>query len=268
MVLCSVIVPSLNQGRFLGESLESILSQSHAGLRVEALVMDGGSTDETAAVARSFRRGGRVTFVSEPDRGQSHAINKGLARARGTYWTWLCADDAYEPGGLGRLVEALEQDPDAVLAYGCVLKVDEAGRVLDVHTARREPTREGLLHTSTYIQQAGTLLRAARVREVGPLDETLHYAMDLDLWLRMLNGRRGVALPQWCVARARSHAAAKSVAQARAMADQTMRVRWRHGAPLVGEASWTYARWRYVNLPLGPLKTSVRRVLHLGEGEA
>ncbi|MEW5849490.1 MAG: glycosyltransferase family 2 protein [Myxococcota bacterium] len=261
MVLCSVIIPSFNHARFIRHTVESVLSQQRPGLELEVLVMDGGSTDDTATILRPYLD--RITFVSEKDRGQSHAINKGFARARGELVTWLCSDDCYEPDGLGMLLDAMQSDPDAVMVYGAVLQVDEDNRIFGLHPALRPPSTHELLKDYTYIQQAGSLLRGARLREVGFLDENLHYAMDLDLWLRMLKDHHGLALPGRAVARARYHAEAKTLAGAAAMADESMRVRWRHGAPLVGGATWEYARWRFVNLPLQPVRQRVRRLLRL-----
>jgi glycosyltransferase involved in cell wall biosynthesis len=264
MVLCSVIVPSLNYGRFIGETLESVLSQENRGLRVQVLVMDGGSTDDTARVVAPFLKSGRVTLVSEPDRGQSHAINKGLQRAEGELVTWLCSDDVYEPMALVRLAEALTGPLQAVLAYGPVLKMDEHGRIFGVEPALRAPSFDDLLNTYTYVHQPGSLLVTRRVREAGLLDESLHYAMDLEFWLRILKGHRGVALPERPVARARYHRSSKTISAAAAMADETMRVRWRHGAPLVGAASFQYARWRFFSLPLMPWMARLRKRLDPG----
>src|SRR5690349_7302447 len=108
MPLVSVVVPSFNQAEFLGEALESVLAQTYP--RLEVLVVDGGSTDGSPDVIRAFED--RLAWwVSEPDRGQADALNKGFARASGELLTWLSSDDTLLPGAVERLAESFEGDP-------------------------------------------------------------------------------------------------------------------------------------------------------------
>ena len=121
----SVVTPSFNQGRFLGQCLRSVLEQDHPD--VEYLVVDGGSTDESVALIRAVE--GRLAWwVSEPDGGQSDAINKRFARATGEVVAWLNADDFYLPGALSRVARGYEQDPAASFYFG-------DGRLLRTHTS-------------------------------------------------------------------------------------------------------------------------------------
>src|SRR3981081_4557960 len=107
--LVTVVTPAYNQGRFIAATIESVLSQDYPN--VEYLIIDGASTDETAAVVKRYED--RLTFVSEPDRGQSDAINKGFRRARGRYVAWLNSDDIFLPGAITQAVAALRAHPDA-----------------------------------------------------------------------------------------------------------------------------------------------------------
>src|SRR6266481_1933988 len=107
--LFSVVTPSYNQGRFIRATIESVLSQDYPNL--EYIIMDGGSTDETASIAKDYAS--RLTFISEKDRGQSHAINKGFRMARGSFLAWLNSDDLYLPGCVRAAVEAFSRNPDA-----------------------------------------------------------------------------------------------------------------------------------------------------------
>src|SRR5690349_15995087 len=107
--LVTVVTPSYNQGQFIRATIESVLSQDYP--HVEYIIMDGGSTDETAAVVKDYAS--RLTFISEKDRGQSHAINKGFARARGKVLSWLNSDDLYLPGAIRTAVDGFARNPQA-----------------------------------------------------------------------------------------------------------------------------------------------------------
>src|SRR5436309_8624539 len=107
--LFSVVTPSYNQGRFIRATIESVLSQDYPNL--EYIIMDGGSADETASVVKEYAS--RLTFISEKDRGQSHAINKGFQMARGEILAWLNSDDLYLPGAVNRAVQAFHENPAA-----------------------------------------------------------------------------------------------------------------------------------------------------------
>src|SRR5215831_19568911 len=100
--IVTVVTPSYNQGSFIRATIESVLSQDYPN--VEYIIMDGGSTDETGSVAKDYAS--RLTFISEKDRGQSHAINKGFHMARGSIVAWLNSDDTYLPGAIRHGVEA------------------------------------------------------------------------------------------------------------------------------------------------------------------
>src|SRR6266480_6689984 len=107
--LVTIVTPSYNQVHFIRATIESVLSQDYP--HVEYLVMDGGSTDETASVVKDYAS--RLTFISEKDRGQSHAINKGFQMAKGTVLAWLNSDDLYLPGSIRTAVDAFQRNPSA-----------------------------------------------------------------------------------------------------------------------------------------------------------
>src|SRR3989475_2629391 len=103
--LFSVVTPSYNQGRFIRATIESVLTQDYPYL--EYIIMDGGSTDETASLVKEYA--GRLTWISEPDRGQSHAINKGFRMAQGEIVAWLNSDDIILPGAVSHAVRTFER---------------------------------------------------------------------------------------------------------------------------------------------------------------
>ncbi len=182
----SIITPSLNQGHFIEATIRSILEQGYPNL--EYIVIDGGSTDETLAILERYA--GRLTWISEKDRGQADAINKGLRMVTGEIMAYLNADDLLLPGALLRVAKVFTEDPQIMWLTGRCRIIDEQGREirklitlyknlwLTVHS------RAGLLITD-YISQPATFWRARMFREAGPFDDSLHYAMDYEYWLRL-----------------------------------------------------------------------------------
>jgi glycosyltransferase involved in cell wall biosynthesis len=196
--LVTVVTPSLNHGRFIRETIESVLTQSHP--RIEYLVMDGGSTDDTVAILESYRD--RLSWVSEPDGGQTQAINKGWRRARGTIIAYLNSDDTYLPGAIEKAVAGLRAHPEAGAVYGEGYHVDEAGRVIERYPT--EPFDMTRLGQTCFICQPTVFLRREVVEGLGYLDESRRYCMDYDLWIRLAHVSRFAYLPEY-LANTRMH---------------------------------------------------------------
>ena len=178
-MLVSVITPCLNPGDWLDLCLDSIASQTYPS--IEHIVVDGGSTDGTVELLQ--KRG--VEFISEPDSGQSDAINKGLRLARGELLGWVNADDTLLPDALERVVAALHTNPSAGWAYGpCRLQRDAKPQV-----ALRPPRRirQNTLDSGNLISQPGFFMTRWALDRVGELDESFHLGMDYDLWLRLID---------------------------------------------------------------------------------
>lgn len=155
---------------------------------IEQLVMDGGSTDGSVETLAEFaRKSGRehLVWLSEPDRGQSHAINKGLRAAKGEYIGWLNADDRYRPGCFTKILQAFDEHPDIDVIYGDYTWMDGAGRMLQL---RREISFNRfvlLYHRVLYIPTTAMFFRR-RILDAGHLlNESLHYAMDFEFFLRL-----------------------------------------------------------------------------------
>lgn len=186
--LVTVVTPSFNQGRFIRNTIDSVLSQSYPN--VEYLVMDGGSTDDTLDILRSY--GDRITWISEKDRGQSHAINKGFERARGEIVAWLNSDDVYEPGAIETAVAHFTAHPEAALVYGHGSIIDEAGEKVKPFEPTRPYDLWQLAYYWDYIMQPTTFFRKDALMRVGLLREELNWCMDWDLWIRFfLNEKVG-----------------------------------------------------------------------------
>jgi glycosyltransferase involved in cell wall biosynthesis len=192
-LLCvSVVIPSLNQARFLRDALDSVLSQDYPSL--EVIVMDGGSTDRSLEILKRYAD--RIHFVSEPDLGQSHAINKGMALAHGQIVSWLNSDDRLVPGAIGKAVAALSANPDAAMLYGEGELIGESGEVVARFGATQAFDLWTLIHVWDYILQPTVFMRVERLREMGGLDESLHYGLDWDLWIRLGSRWPVVYLPE------------------------------------------------------------------------
>jgi glycosyltransferase involved in cell wall biosynthesis len=207
--LVTIVTPSYNQGRFIEETILSVLTQDYPA--IEYLVMDGGSTDETLEILKKYS--GRLEFVSEKDRGQSHAINKGFRRARGEILAFLNSDDTYLPGAVRAAVKSLCAAPEAPFLYGEGYHIDERGRILD-----RYPT-EGFsyerFHDTCFVCQPTVFIRRTALEIAGYLDENLHYCMDYELWIRLAKVGRPVHIDR-SLANSRLHAATKTMGQRRA----------------------------------------------------
>ncbi len=210
MPLVSIVTPSYNQGGFIRETIESVLGQDYPN--IEYWVIDGGSTDETLAVLYTFERDPRLHWISEPDRGQSDAINKGLARCHGELFAWLNADDVYLPGAVSVAVAGLQAHPGAAGVYGDCEYIDEAGRVIDLHPTSQFDYTTLVRTARTPIPQPATFLRHNAVAAIGYLDADLSMVMDFDLWLRLGLLAPLVYLPK-PLARFREHAASKTIAR-------------------------------------------------------
>jgi glycosyltransferase involved in cell wall biosynthesis len=179
--LVSIVTPSFNQAAFLEETMLSVLSQDYP--RLEYLVIDGGSSDGSVEIIRKYAD--RLAYwVSETDQGQTDAINKGFARARGEIFAWLNSDDTYKPGAVTEAVAFLQAHPQVGMVYGDADFIDAEGRVIGCFPARQTDYRR-LRRGYVHIPQQAAFFRASIWRQVAPLDPTFYFAMDYDLWVRI-----------------------------------------------------------------------------------
>jgi glycosyltransferase involved in cell wall biosynthesis len=214
----TIVTPSFNQASYLEQTMRSVLEQGYPNL--EYIVVDGGSTDDSIDIIRRYEK--QLTWwVSEPDHGQAEAINKGLDRATGEIVAWLNSDDTYLPGAIIGAVRSFESDPTLGLVYGDVLAVDATDHKLN--TLRYQNWGlEGLL-CFRIIGQPAVFMRRRIQESAGRLDETYHYLLDHQLWLRIANIAQTRYVPQlW--ASARFHPAAKNIAQAAGFGEDAYRI--------------------------------------------
>ena len=213
--LVSIIVPSFNQGRFIRETLDSILAQDYRP--IEVLVVDGASTDHTLAVLESFSGFAELKWWSEPDRGVVDAVNKGFKKASGEIIAIQSSDDLYLPGAIRAAVEFLRAHPEAALVYGDVELIDENSRVTGRDIQPSFDLKEYLGRFS-YIPQPSAFVRADVVDEIGCWRAEVSYAADADFWLRIAV-RHPVARIDQVMARYRYHSDQRDTQKARIARD-------------------------------------------------
>jgi glycosyltransferase involved in cell wall biosynthesis len=204
----SLVTPSLNQGRFIRATLESVLSQDYPQL--DYRVQDGGSTDGTLAALHEYEA--RVAFVSEKDRGQADAINRGLSKATGEVLGYLNSDDVLRPGALTAVGEAFASDPELMFVWGRASYLDEAGKAVSPYLVTPDAIER--LADACFIAQPAAFFRRKAWEEVGLFDESLHHTMDYDYWLRIAARypRSKMRFLDRELAGCRMHADAKTVA--------------------------------------------------------
>ncbi len=207
----SVITPSYNQGRFLQQTIESVLDQ---GVRdLEYIVVDGGSTDESVEVIRKYER--HVTWwVSEKDRGQAHAINKGLARATGDFVAYLNSDDVYLPGALHSALDLLAREPGARWVAGGVIGFGSADmQVHEWHLPEVPTTLLDCVTSRFQAAQPGHVWSREMLAAVGGFDESFRFLFDINLYATLLaRGEKCLPLHR-PLAGYRFHPASKTVAE-------------------------------------------------------
>lgn len=207
--LVSIVTPSYNQARYLQATMDSVLGQSYPN--IEYIVIDGGSTDESPAMIAA--RGAQLAYwVSEPDKGQTNAINKGFARANGEILAWLNSDDTYQPQAVAEAVAYLLAHPEAGLVYGEANFIDEHGNVIGRFPAA-QTDHPRLRRAYVHIPQQASFWRAELYHQVGPLDESLYFAMDYDLWLKLTAVSQAHFLPGRVWANFRLHGDSKTIAE-------------------------------------------------------
>ena len=225
-MIVTLVTPSFNQARFLGQTIRSVLNQT--GVEIEYIIVDGGSTDGSIDVIRRYAE--RLAWwVSEPDGGQADAIRKGFARARGDILAWVNSDDVLAPGAVAEAAALLAANPEAGFVYGNAVSIDADGSLMN-DMLFRQYTKEDLAAFNIICQPAVFMRRSAYL-EAGGIDLDYHFLLDHHLWLRIAGSSPFVFAPKaWAFAR--QHATAKNVALAEKFGSEAHRiVSWLTAAP-------------------------------------
>lgn len=207
MLSLSVITPSFNQGEFIERTLQSVLNQSIKPL--EYFVFDGQSTDDTIAILKQYES--QLTWISEPDHGQAHAVNKGLKMVQGDVIGWLNSDDMYYPEAFNIVLTFFEQHPDVDIIYGKAHNIDKADQFIETYPT--EPWCYERLKSICFLSQPAVFFRRDVIAQYGLLNEKLHYCMDYEYWLRLAKKGAHFAHIPLVLAGARIYAETKTISQ-------------------------------------------------------
>jgi GT2 family glycosyltransferase len=251
-LLISIVTPSYNQAKYIEQTIRSVLEQDYP--RVEYLVVDGMSTDDSVEIIKNYASRGGVTpplpsnrqkqasglqsrridwWVSEKDSGQGEAINKGLARAKGDIIAWLNSDDTYLSGTFTNVVKVFQENPDVVMVYGDMLAIDENGQT--INTLRYKQLSLQDLLCFQIIGQPSVFFRREVLEQAHGLDTTFHFLLDHHLWIRIAQHGKILHVPQiWSAAR--YHAEAKNRAKAAEFGQEAFRIlAWAKNQPELAE---------------------------------
>jgi glycosyltransferase involved in cell wall biosynthesis len=239
----SIITPSYNQAAFIGRTIDSVLAQT-GDFDLDYRVVDGASTDGTRDLLAGY--GARLAWVSERDRGQIDAINKGLRTATGDVVGWINSDDVLLPGALARVAAALTAHPEAEWVHGRCRIIDEHDHTmrrwvsLYKHYRCRRHSFDNLL-TENYVSQMTAFWRRRVHDEIGYLDPGLDLAFDYDLFLRLARRGAPIYLDDE-IACFRMYGSSKSGAGYAAQLDQAVAITARYGEPTLRRRVRTQAK--------------------------
>jgi glycosyltransferase involved in cell wall biosynthesis len=250
--LVSIITPSFNQGHFIEETIQSVLGQDYPN--IEYLVIDGGSTDKTLEILRKYES--RLKWISEPDGGQSQAINKGFGMARGEIVAWLNSDDTLLPGAISKAASHLAANRETMMVYGEGYLMDHHSQITGRFPATEPFNLWRLIYYGDYILQQTVFMRR-RIFDVIPMvDESLHYGMDWDLFIRIGKRFKVDYLPEY-LGVLREYPQAKSFAGGVKRLEELTSIMRRHGKRRYPPAFFNYCWHPYQDLFLERLRHSV-----------
>lgn len=247
----SIIIPTLNQARFIEETIQSVLSQNYPNL--EVIILDGGSTDGTQNILRKYD--GSLTWISEPDHGQVDAINKGLKMVSGDVVAYLNSDDIYFPNTLSTVGKYFSEHPDTQILTGKCSNIDVNGTEIRswIKIYKNLWLKLGFdksLMVLDYVSQPATFWRANLIQSIGYFDLECHYAMDYDYWLRVTLVHKLKFIDQY-LAKFRVYPTSITSSNSRAQFDDELKVASRYATPFQIFLHKIHAEiscWIYLNI--------------------
>jgi len=176
----SIITVSFNQGQFIEDNIQSVIKQNYPN--IEHIIIDAGSTDKTLEILKKYDK--HLNWISEPDNGQSDGLNKGFKKATGEIIGWFNSDDRIPPGALHKVARFFTEHNDEIAVVGDQAFIDVAGNQIKV-VKSREYSYDYLLNYARGITQNSTFFKREVFNKIGYLNESIHYAMDGDLFIRI-----------------------------------------------------------------------------------
>ncbi len=254
--LVSIVTPVYNGAAYLREAIESVLSQDYP--RIEYIVSDGGSTDETLEILESYR--GRLRYFSGRDKGPGDATYRGFLLAQGEIFAWLNSDDLYLPGAVRIGVDYLRSNPEVDVVYGQGYWIDENGKTIRPYPSL--PFNPKVLERDCFICQPSSFIRAAAYRAC-PLDPEVNMSFDYDLWIRMAKHAVSFTeIPQF-LACTRMHSGALTIGERNRVFEASMGLLKRHYGYVPLE--WVFGYTTYLadgrDQFFEPLQPSIRNYL-------
>jgi len=238
----SIVTPSFNQGEFIERTINSVLSQSYKN--IEYIIIDGGSTDSTMRICEKYKNFIDVV-ISEKDRGQTDAINKGFRLASGDIVGWINSDDILYKNCVDNIVKIFEKNKKCSIAYPSILNIiDEKDDVFRV-VNKKIPNKNFLLREDFSVIQQGSFYKKEYIELVGYLDEQIDYCMDLDLWLKLLSCGEICSYDDEAISAFRIWGGTKTVNGGNKFVSNIIDVLLRHGAKNT-DKSILKLRWWYV----------------------
>lgn len=177
----SIITPSFNQAQFLEETIRSVLLQNYPNL--EYIIIDGGSTDGSVGIIKKYKPW-LTYWVSEKDRGQSHAINKGIRKAQGEILFWLNSDDICLPDAYKNIAKAFTINPSASIVVGQAYFMDDHGQLSKPLNSNFTTLEDFATSPRNHIRQVSSFFRRILFEDLGMINKNLHIAMDTDILVR------------------------------------------------------------------------------------
>lgn len=254
----SIITPSFNQARFIERTILSVLEQNYGDL--EYIVMDGGSTDSTLDIIKKYSH--RIIWKSKKDRGQSHAVNKGLRRATGNIVAYLNSDDTYEPDAFRKVADFFQNHPGKKWVYGKCKIINEKDREI------RKPItwyKNSLLKKYSYkkllaenfVSQPATFWKRELLDEMGYLSEQEHFCMDYDFWLRIGEKYEAGIIDDY-LANFRYHITSKSGSVNKKQFQDELRLAKKYGKNYPVSVAWHQINYYKITLSYGILNVLKR----------
>lgn len=248
--LVSIVTPSYNQAKYLERTILSVLNQDYEN--IEYIVMDGGSNDGSVEILEKYAD--RLSYwESKKDKGQTDAINQGFSRANGQILAWLNSDDTYQPGAISEMVSFMQDHSQVGMVYGDCNFINAQDEVIGTFNAKQTDYQR-LLRGYVHIPQQAAFWRAELWKQVGPLDDSIYFAMDYDLWLRLAKITQIKYTPRlW--ANFRLHGDAKTIMEDDRCWPDMVRIHYRNGGKWWQPIVWKY----YVRKIAGPYIRAKRR---------